>query len=75
MILFAWHWIMNTTFDKITKELTELYKSYTKLGSDLSITKAASESPRNQIDGTSVLEQWSVLQTENSGNIWNTRKY
>ena len=56
MILFAWHWIMNTTFDKITKELTELYKSYTKLGSDLAITKAASESPRNQIDGTSVLE-------------------
>ena len=37
------------TLDKISKELAELRKSYSKLESDLAITKAVNESLRNQI--------------------------
>ena len=37
------------TLDKISKELTELHKSYNKLESDLAITKTVNESLRNQI--------------------------
>ena len=37
------------TLDKISKELAELCKSYSKLESDLAITKAVNESLRNQI--------------------------
>ena len=37
------------TLDKISKELAELRKSYSKLESDLAITKAVNESLRNQL--------------------------
>ena len=37
------------TLDKISKELAELCKSYSKLESDLAITKAVNESLRNQL--------------------------
>ena len=37
------------TLDNISKELAELRKSYSKLESDLTITKAVNESLRNQI--------------------------
>ena len=37
------------TLDKISKELAELRKSYSKLESDLAITKAVNESLGNQI--------------------------
>ena len=37
------------TLDKISKELAELRKSYSKLESDLAITNAVNESFRNQI--------------------------
>ena len=37
------------TLDKISEELAELRKSYSKLESDLAITKAVNESLRNQL--------------------------
>ena len=65
------------TFDKITKKLSEPRKSYTKLKSDLAITKGVKELFRNR---TIILERqrWSNTQysrRQNSGNVWNTRKY
>ena len=57
------------TLDKISKELAELRKSYKKLELDLAITKAVNESFRNQIV-TSMLEQYSILQKENSVEIF-----
>ena len=52
MILFAWYWIMNRNIlllIKCTDKIAEPPKSYSKLKSDLDITKAVNESFKNQV--------------------------